>query len=913
MNYIATREGVEALPVELRSQPATDKQLMLIHELLKSDPDLKTSSEYETFVEKRTIEAASELISSTVEENADNLDIYMNYIATRPRAEKMDDHGLFSDEDSIDLEAEKKAIQAHRGNVWRFIISLTREDAERLGYDNASAWRDLMRSQKTMLAEQMKIPLSDLKWFAAFHNERHHPHIHMMVYSDNPSKGYLTEQGLAQVKSELANDLFKDELLSVYQDMTHYRQDLTEAARMRVSDLTKELAEVTPDECEDMRLLKAQLAELSKQLSGIQGKKVYGYLPPALKNLVDEAADTLAKDDRISELYSLWYEKKYDTLRSYTDHLPEQIPLSNNKEFRAVKNAIVKAAVNMTVDLPEENVPMEESIAEGDRLADLAASAAEAASESSFEDSPIETPPWEMPLPDDPPPVEPTPEYGTSEEASYSRFEKQSTWWTDRYKEARKFLYGTQEIQPDHAKAMELLLLEAAAGNGFAMYDVGKMKLSGPACGSNEEKARQWFHKAYEAFLKELPNQKNPAYLEYRIGRLFALGQGVEQDYSTAAEWYEKSVGKGNPFAAYALGSLYRRGQGVERDDEKAYSLFYMAATHEKSPNAYAMYELGLMCRDGIGTKRDPDAANEWFEKAYKGFEEIIQSMPDDKLFYRLGQMNFTGVGTAVDLKKAEAYLQKAAKLNNLYALYGLGKLYLHPDFEGRDIDKAIDYFTKAAEGGLNFAQYKLGKLYLMGEEVPQDLDKALKWLAAAIENGSDSAMYLLGKELLSGERFSPDVTRAEIYLQQAVEQGSLFAAYTLGKAYAQGDRLKKDIPKAIELLTKVYEKSPECRLFAAYTLGKIYLQEDGYKDPQKALDYLSKAAESGNSYAAELLNRIQNRTVVSLLSGVNRIFIGAMRNHSYEPNKKPLRQSAPDSKLRREIEAKKQGQNFAD
>lgn len=373
LEYIATREGVESLPLELRTKPATDKQLMLIHQLLEDNPDLKHTDEYQAYLEKRTIENATEFISAAVEENVDDLSVYMNYIATRPRAEKIGNHGLFSDEDNLDLEAEKDSIGEYHGNVWRFIISLTREDAERIGFDNASAWRDLMRSQRTMLAEQMKIPLSDLKWYGSFHNERHHPHIHVMVYSKNPSKGYLSKQGLEGIKSALGNDLFQDDLLSIYSDMTKRRDELTEFARMRVSDLTDELTTVTPEECENMTLLKAQLAELSKQLTGVKGKMVYGYLQPALKNLVDEATDTLAKDQRIVELYNLWYEKKYDTLRTYTDHLPEQIPLGQNKEFKAIKNAIIKAAVRMRddVELPIDDTPIDDAIDEGDRFTDF--------------------------------------------------------------------------------------------------------------------------------------------------------------------------------------------------------------------------------------------------------------------------------------------------------------------------------------------------------------------------------------------------------------------------------------------------------------------------------------------------------------------------------------------------------------
>ena len=83
-------------------------------------------------------------------------------------------------------------LNAHTGNVWTAIVSLRREDAERLGYDNGSRWRDMLRSQTQTLSENLKIPMSNLRWFAAFHNESYHPHVHMIVYSTDPTEGYLS-------------------------------------------------------------------------------------------------------------------------------------------------------------------------------------------------------------------------------------------------------------------------------------------------------------------------------------------------------------------------------------------------------------------------------------------------------------------------------------------------------------------------------------------------------------------------------------------------------------------------------------------------------------------------------------------------------------------------------------------------
>ena len=74
-------------------------------------------------------------------------------------------------------------VADHKGIVWTHVISLRREDAARLGYDSAVQWMALLRSKRAMLCKHMKIDSANLKWYAAFHNESHHPHVHLLVYS----------------------------------------------------------------------------------------------------------------------------------------------------------------------------------------------------------------------------------------------------------------------------------------------------------------------------------------------------------------------------------------------------------------------------------------------------------------------------------------------------------------------------------------------------------------------------------------------------------------------------------------------------------------------------------------------------------------------------------------------------------
>lgn len=236
--------------------------------------------------------------------------------------------------------------------MWTHIISLKREDAERLGYNNANAWMNLIRSQRNMIAENMKIAPENFKWYAAFHNEGHHPHIHMIAYSTKPNEAYLSEKGIENIKSNLVQVIFRQDLISIYQKQTEHRDKLRAEVRYVVDDLVSKInSEIYINSSIQQKLL-----ELAHRLSKTSGKKVYGYLKPDVKSLVDSIVEELASDERIAKLYDLWYEQKENTIKTYTDEVPERIPLAQNKEFKSIKNAIIKEALklNLTEDEVEE-------------------------------------------------------------------------------------------------------------------------------------------------------------------------------------------------------------------------------------------------------------------------------------------------------------------------------------------------------------------------------------------------------------------------------------------------------------------------------------------------------------------------------------------------------------------------------
>lgn len=828
--YVATREGVVKIDESKRFAPATKKQKQLIENLLRDFPDARDMLEYEDYLQSGTIGSASEFITRALEDNAAEVlgrEGYARYVATRPRAERYGSHGLFTD-DVVEVQLTKVAAEmdAHSGNIWTAIISLRREDAERLDFCHGERWRDMLRTQTQALADNFKIPIRQLRWYAAYHNESHHPHAHLIVYSAGADKGWLTKQGVANLRSSIAGDIFAQDLQSAAEQQTVHRNELKASSR----DILADIAARINTGGYDNPKVEGLLTEIAERLRRTKGKMVYGYLPRETKDLIDEAVEELAKDERIGGLYDLWYEQKEAILRTYTKAVPKRIPLSQNKEFKSIRNAVLQEALHLTADrqLSQNDEPDPEP---PDIDADAKDPDASDVDLDTVDDDP--TPSAE--------PVEP--------DSSDSK-----KWWSKEYKLARRALYGSKDTPPDFEQAYALMEQEAGRGNGYAMHDMGKILLNGIGRDEDEAAAQQWFQRAHDAFLSAEQTAEKKDYLQYRIGKLYSFGYGVEQSYESAAAWYEQAVADNNPYAAYSLGSLYHRGQGVEQDEVRAFGLFQMAAEHEKKPNAYAMYELGRMYKNGVGTAPDKTLSEQWYAGAYQGFVQMELTMNDDKLQYRLGKMSMTGVGTEKNLQTAFSYFIKSAALKNADAEYGLGRLLLNKDFERYDPRQAAAHLTTAAKAGHDAALYTLGKLFLQGREIEQDLPRALGYLEQAVEKENQYAQYLLGKTLLHGKHTGADPVRAEQLLRSSAAQGNACAMYTLGKAYLDGDVLTKNIPQALELLTAAAEGGNE---FAAYTLGKAFLQGKGVgKDVSRALKWLEQAAAKDNPFAQYLLGR---------------------------------------------------------
>ena len=347
--YIATRETVEVRDQNTidRNDNATKNQQELLRDLLSDFPEAKKYLEYEDYIAAPTVENASELISTIIERNADiigNRQNFVGYMAMRPGVQKRGSHGLFNEKDEpIILDRVANEIANHKGNVWSHVVSLRREDAVRLGYDNSEVWRDLVKRHISDIAKAQRIPLCNLKWYAAFHDTTHHPHIHLLVYSTNPKRGFLTTKGIDQIRSAFANDVFHDNLQSIYQEQTLSRDELKAVSRTEFESIVRKIQQGGFDDPQ----LENLVLKLNSQLQKVKGKKVYGYLPPDVKETVNNIFSELAKDENVHQLYEKWCSLEHLKYKTYTQKEKELPALTDNKVFQPVRNMIIRTVLDM--------------------------------------------------------------------------------------------------------------------------------------------------------------------------------------------------------------------------------------------------------------------------------------------------------------------------------------------------------------------------------------------------------------------------------------------------------------------------------------------------------------------------------------------------------------------------------------
>ena len=862
VRYVATREGVDRLDPGKAALPATERQKEMVSQLLRDFPLCRGLFEYEDYLVSPTRGNATEFITRAIEDNADSLakrENYVDYIAKRPRAERSGAHGLFTgSDDPLVLSQVAEAVASHPGNVWLPILSLRREDAARLGYDNAANWKDLLTSYAPQFAEAMKIPLSQFRWYAACHDESHHPHIHMVCYSADGKSGFLDREGIARIKSGLAGEIFRQDLTEIYQRQTQQRDALTMGSQDVLRQLIDQMRSGTLANPNIERLM----LELAERLKNTSGKKQYGYLKASLKSIVDGIVDELEKGPRVAAVYELWYQSREEVLRTYKDDLPERLPLSRQKEFKRIKNIVIEEAVRL-----------------GQEAAVL---------------SPKDEPEAQAPMDDAPAPEEPVPDRELVELQSET---PPVVAWSKRYKEARRLLTGDSDTSPDFEKARRLLLEEVQAGNALAMFDLGRVSSAGIGQDPDESQAQAWYAKALAAF-RSVEKGRSNCYAEYRIGRMYAAGLGVEQDCEVAALCLEKSATQNYAAAQYSLAKLYSEGRGVERDYRMALRLYEQAAV---KGFPYAAWELGKLYRDGVGARPDDRQASRYFASAFRGFQVMEARSHDDKLQYRLGWMLLHGVGAERNETAARKWFERSAARGNENAQYQLAKLILGSDGSTpEEISKAVNWLTELAEAGSEHAQYALGKLYHDGGAVEQNDVLAAVWFSHAAEQGHEYAMYALGKLNLE----AGNASAACRWFEKAAELGNQYAQYQLGKLLLAGEGVPKDMERALRWLSVSAEQGNQ---FAQYALGKLFLLgRDIPQDKDAAVRWFTQAAEQGNEYAQYFLDHMNDPQGPPLLTNATRLLHHMSRIFRDEAPPALPGISFVDSKLRRRIREKK-------
>jgi hypothetical protein len=356
LEYIGTREGVEKLGDAWKTEKATKNQVDFINAIVQKKSAITRTDEYKNFLASQTRGNASELISSIIENNPELLSYktYLDYMATRPRVEKIEGtHGLFSDSDKvINLSEASKRVTEHKGNVYTVIVSIKRNDAEQLEYNTAERWRDLVRAHIDEIAEQHQIPLRDLEWYGAFHNESNHPHIHLLLYSRNEQeKGYITKTGIDNLRRMFGTAIFADEIHQLYDEQTERRNKLNSES---IDEFNELCMMVEQGLCTNPKIVK-MVTDLSERLKTVKGKKQYGYLPKSVKAMVDGIVDELEEDEHIKRLYDLWYECKCLIYQTYTDVSPKHLPLSQENAFKPIRNAVIKRASELAFELADDD------------------------------------------------------------------------------------------------------------------------------------------------------------------------------------------------------------------------------------------------------------------------------------------------------------------------------------------------------------------------------------------------------------------------------------------------------------------------------------------------------------------------------------------------------------------------------
>lgn len=908
VKYIATREGSVPIPNANETAPATKSQQELISSLLKCFPDSKELFEYEDYIKNPTVKNGSALISEILDRNMDRLtsrENYVGYLANRPGTVKFGSHGLFSQSDEpINLEKVAKDIANHGGNIWTHVVSLRRDNAQAMGYDNLNAWRELVKRQIPNIAKNQKIDMANMKWYAAFHDKKTNPHVHIIVYSTNEREGFLTNHGIEKIRSGFANDIYADELHNLYAQQTDLRNLMKKESEQLMKQLADNISQNDVDNAELIDLV----AKLHEQLNSSKGKKVYGYLKADVKKTVDEIFIRLAENESIQKMYSLWCEmeqQKHDVYSSARVQFPK---LADNKEFKSVKNMIIQTVLDMNspvVDIEIEEPELTEKT--DDDITDIPPQIDEFDNAIYFDNDDMAANGFSCSSKISP------------KEPDDSPKSKYYLKWSNAYKEACKIIYNKQSKLEDFKKAEQLLLSESKSGNVLAIHDLGKLYSTDKLGAKDEEKSFAFYQEALQGFMEIEPDSDymfpyepkfkgqvmKPAdmrfYVWYRIGKMHCYGLGTEQDYEKAFQWFLKSSQEGHKFAQYSLANLYYYGNSVEKDLSQAF-LWYQKSASQGQP--YASYAAAQMYSKGEYVAENKETAQRYYKAALSGFLELeSKDQADDNLFYKIGVMYKNGLGTEADISKAIDYFKRSAEMNNKNGLYEYGKALIQGNHIEADLEKGLECVEKAMKLKNSNAKRFLALEYISGEYFPQGIEKGIAMLTECADEGDSFACFKLGQIYLKGEIVTQDLERAEKYLLLA--EDNEFTQYAFGKLYLQEE--KYDIQRAVDY----FKRSSDKNMWSSYQLGRLYLfgADELEKDKEKAVEWLTKSANDGNEYVQNMLNNIDDFENMLLRNTVMGLFVNLSRciEDNYSQKQCSLKIQT-DRKLRKMIQKRKSG-----
>ena len=673
-----------------RLLPATKSQRKMIEKLAGDFPAIKDSTEYEDFLTVPNREHASAVIADAMEEHAEQIfdekSNYVHYLAYRPRAEKVGEHGLFSYyREPVILNSVAEEVAAHKGKVWTAVFSLRREDAARLGYDHAARWQELLNANASMIAEKMHIEPTNFKWYAAFHDEGNHPHVHFVAYASQPSSEYLTKNCVVQIRSALARQIFKDELQQIYEQQTTARNSLTAETERKF----KEVLAAMHTGIRRNAKVEELLTRLSAQLQNSKGKKVYGYLSLKTKALVDQIVDALAEDEKVAAVFSAWGELRRQVYHTYMDGEQPLAPLSQQTEFKQIRNMVIREVWQTTMH-PAEDGELPE------------------------------------PIPSDMPESWEGEKTADDEKLFYAK-------WTPSFRWAHDILYKREPAQQEGEQAIQILADESAGGNPLAMYDLAQFYSRGIGTEQSDTFANEWYGKALRGF-QALPEETKRPSIHFRIGKMLMLGLGTAVDTERAMQALFTAAEKRNDCAAYFLGKLELREAATPTDVETAIGWLAQAA---RCGNDSAQYLLGRLYLAGEVVAQNCVLAVRYLsDAAQRG---------NDFAAYKLATVFLEEKGGFYDPTKAIPLLEQAVKEKNEFAEYRLGKLLMAGELVPKNVNRALILLHHAADQKHNlYAQYYLGKTYLFGKDAPQDIEKGKWYLQASAEQGNEYAQYLL-------------------------------------------------------------------------------------------------------------------------------------------------------------------------